>query len=238
MSSLFTKIAVSALAFAGAMSVAHADESAYRVQYKTTYSNWDHTVRSTYNYSERSTYSQCGHDTCYYRGNQEWRDSDVVYVRETVAEGGTYNGYHQVTVYEDSGYATPYCSYYTRYDSVSGRDVVIYREFHETHVYIYNPFAITEGVAVLVQNFDSDLQTLAITGGIAMDAGLQIAEIGADSGSKDATEAGLIIAGAGLGSAISASLEQASRDQARTTALEKAVQANESQSSSNMSSVP
>jgi hypothetical protein len=238
MSSLLTKIAVSALAFAGAMSAAHADESAYRVQYKTTYSNWDRTVRTTYNYSERSSYSQCGHDTCYYRGTQEWRSSDTVYVRETVAQGGTYNGYHQVTVYEDSGYASPYCSYYTRYDSVSGRDVIIYREFHESHVYIYNPFAITEGVALLVQNFDSDLQALAVTGGIAMDVGLQIANAGAISDSKDATEAGLIIAGAGLGSAISASLEQSARDQARSTALEQAVQANESQSSSNMSSVP
>ena len=189
-------------------------------RYHTNYSNWDNSFYGTYHYSERTTYTSCGYYTCYYHESESWRSNDQVYVEETVVEGGRWDGYDKVVVYNDNGYGDPYCGYYVR------NNQVIYREYYSRHVYIYQPYTVADGVADIVKNFDTDLQTMAVIGGVAIDIGLDVAAAGASSGNQDATDAGLAIAAAGVVSAISASIAQENRNEQRT-ALANAVASGE-----------
>lgn len=193
---------------------------AWEVSYSTTYRTWDQSFYSTYSYTERTTYRDCGWNTCYLRGfnGTSWAESDTVYVRETIVDRGRWSGYHRVIVYSDSGYTSPYVTYY-----IDGGRRVVYRDYYTNHFYIYDPFTITDGVESIVKDFDSDLKALALTGGIALDVGVRVAAIGAVASSDDTRDAGLVIAGLGLGSAVSASLEQKHRDELRATELQLSI---------------
>ena len=199
---------LSALAAAFSLS-ALADGQRAEYTYTTTYRTWNEGFHRTYSYSEHNEH--CHDYTCYYRGNESWHEDDNVYVRETVVTSGTWSGYDKVIVYTSSDYSSsPYCTYYMR------ENQVIYREFYSTNVYLIAPWGFTEGVAATVQNFDSDLQTLAIVGGGVMDLGVQIAELGLLSGDKKLGQAGVDAAILGGISVSVASLAQQERDQERT----------------------
>lgn len=197
----------------------------YGRRYKSSYSRFDAGFHRQYRYVE--TDARCRYRTCM---ESTFRSTDIVYVEEIVIRDRVYGDQRMVRIYDNDRYTTSVVTYYVHNDGprshVRGRRYNHHSHYYHSHYYYYTPY-VMPGLALtatMMDSFDEQSAALLLAGGIVFDLGLNIAT---GCTTQDCAEAAGVIALAGIGSAVSASISNEVKKNQKTeleTQIERVTQ--------------